>query len=553
MNRSTRLGRPGVSTRCPIGGSRLFARHGRERGRLVGADRLACARGLHGTRWRSGVRRRCLLHRCARSCRNSTLHGSRAVREPGLERIDALRERLDRELRLGSRQAGEGDLEHQARIGRVAHAECSVIEHRERPRDPVAALERGGLGLERPGIVLAPLEKRRAAPGHAHHVDIAHVRHQVARELEQVVALVDLVGDQPEEPHHVTLGDAVHELAEHRARHLAQKRARVVRAHGAVAEHAQLLERGEGVAHAAAGMARHDADGLVVELKALLLAHVAQAALDVLVADTVEIEPLAAREDRLEDLLRVGGAEHEDHMRRGLLERLEQRVERRRGEHVDLVDDVDLVLAAHRGEVHRADDLLAHVVHARAARGVELVHVRMVALGDELALLAGAVGHAARGPLLARGIGALAEQGLGEDARHGRLARAARAAEQVGMREAPLADGMLERGDDVLLPHDGVEGERAVFAVERFHGTSLIRKSNAPMIASGGRARAPVGRGLARGAAAPRRICEHALNRHRPTPNVLDLSEKHDSRAGPAARETNFKRTEESHAALPAT
>ena len=102
---------------------------------------------------------------------------------------------------------------------------------------------------------------------------------------------------------------------------------------------------------------------------------------------------LDAGENRGKDLLRVGGAHDEDHVLGRLLERLEQRVERRRGEHVDLVDDVDLV-ATHRGRVVDAgDDLLAHVVHAGAGGRVELYDVRVLAGGDELALIAGAVGQ----------------------------------------------------------------------------------------------------------------------------------------------------------------
>lgn len=121
--------------------------------------------------------------------------------------------------------------------------------------------------------------------------------------------------------------------------------------HRTVAKDAQLLQRGQRVAHAALGMARHDGQRLVVVIEALLLAHVCQAMLNILIADAMEIETLAAREDGLQNLLRVGGAQHKDHVCRRLLERLEQRVERRRREHVGLVDDIDLVLAAHRAKL----------------------------------------------------------------------------------------------------------------------------------------------------------------------------------------------------------
>jgi hypothetical protein len=48
------------------------------------------------------------------------------------------------------------------------------------------------------------------------------------------------------------------------------------------------------------------------------------------------------------DLVRLGRREDELHVRRRLLERLQQRVEGLRGEHVHLVDDVDLVAVALR-------------------------------------------------------------------------------------------------------------------------------------------------------------------------------------------------------------
>ena len=58
--------------------------------------------------------------------------------------------------------------------------------------------------------------------------------------------------------------------------------------------------------------------------------------------DAAQIEALAAGEDGGQDLLRLGGGEHELHMRGGFLEGLEEGVERLLGQHVDFVDDVNL-------------------------------------------------------------------------------------------------------------------------------------------------------------------------------------------------------------------
>ena len=328
------------------------------------------------------------------------------------------------------------------------------------------------LGSKRLGLLGPALKQLGTGTGNAGHIHVAHMRHQVARQLKRIIALLDLCANEPIEFSNITLGNSAGKLAQDLVRNLAQKRAGIVRMHGAVAKNAQLLQRGKRVAHTALGMARHDGERLVVVIEALLLTHVGQAMFDILVADAVEIEALAAREDGLQNLLRVGGAQHEDHVCRRLLERLEQRVERRRREHVNLVDDIDLVLAAHRGKVDGVDDLLAHIVHARAACGIELVDIGVVALGDELALLTGAVGHAPACALGARCLGITAQQRLGKDARHGGLARAARSAEQVCVGQAPLGDGVLERRDDMLLAHHGVEGERAILSVQRFHGCS---------------------------------------------------------------------------------
>ena len=147
-----------------------------------------------------------------------------------------------------------------------------------------------------------------------------------------------------------------------------------------------------------------------------------------------------------------------------LLEGLEQGVEGRRGQHVDLVDDVDLAASKRGRVVHAGEDFLADVVHAGTGCRVELSHVRVLAGGDEAALLAGAIGQLA-GALLAH-------EGLGKQARHGRLARAARTAEEVGMAGTALDDGALERLDDVLLANYLLKRLRAVLCVERFHAAS---------------------------------------------------------------------------------
>ena len=76
----------------------------------------------------------------------------------------------------------------------------------------------------------------------------------------------------------------------------------------------------------------------------------------------------------------------------------------------------------------------AHLLDAVVAGAVDFQHIERAAFGDFLAL--GIV-------VVEIDLGSAgAVQALGEDARDGRFARAARAAEQIGMGDALLLDGV---------------------------------------------------------------------------------------------------------------
>ena len=138
---------------------------------------------------------------------------------------------------------------------------------------------------------------------------------------------------------------------------------------------------------------RDELQGLPFELHVLGGADGPQARHHGLGGDAAEIEALAARVNGLGHLLGIGGGQDEHHVTRRLLQRLQQRVEGGRREHVHLVDDVYLVAPARRRELHAPDDLLANVLHAGAARGVQLVHIGVLAGGDHLVDLSQQVVH----------------------------------------------------------------------------------------------------------------------------------------------------------------
>ncbi len=95
--------------------------------------------------------------------------------------------------------------------------------------------------------------------------------------------------------------------------------------------------------------------------------------------DTPEVEALTAGQNRGEDLVRLGRRKDEEHVRWRLLQRLQQRVEGRRREHVYLIDDVHFLPTTLRGNAHRVPEL-ANVVDAVVRCGVDFDDVKTATL-----------------------------------------------------------------------------------------------------------------------------------------------------------------------------
>ena len=144
-------------------------------------------------------------------------------------------------------------------------------------------------------------------------------------------------------------------------------------------------------------------------------------------------------------------------MRRRLFQGLEQGVECARGEHVDLIEEVDLPLEVAGGEGDLVAQL-AHVVDAAVAGGVHLDEVEGGAGVDGLAGAAGVAG-------LALGQGS-AVHSLGEDASGGGLAGAAGSGEEVGVGDLVGGEGVAQRLDDVVLSDHLLEAAWAPLSVQ---------------------------------------------------------------------------------------
>ena len=97
----------------------------------------------------------------------------------------------------------------------------------------------------------------------------------------------------------------------------------------------------------------------------------------------VQIETLTPAENCRQHLLGLGRGEDEFYVLGRLLERLEERVERLRSEHVHFVDHVDFVLSLDR-RITNVVAQLAHLFDAVIARAVDLKHIKTVAARDFL-------------------------------------------------------------------------------------------------------------------------------------------------------------------------
>ena len=175
------------------------------------------------------------------------------------------------------------------------------------------------------------------------------------------------------------------------------------------AEGDRLVEDREGVAHGAIGLGGDHMERFVVDGDAFLGGDAAEVLHHVGNADAVEIVGLAAGEDRRQDLVLFRRREDEDGVCRRLFQCLEEGVEGGLRQHVDLVDDIDAVLAHLRRHLDLLDQGL-DVIDTVVGGGVQFVD----AVGT--AFLEGDAGFALPAGLHVRpGMGAVDH--LREDAR----------------------------------------------------------------------------------------------------------------------------------------
>ena len=187
-------------------------------------------------------------------------------------------------------------------------------------------------------------------------------------------------------------------------------------------------------------------------------------------ADPAKIIPLATGQDGRRNPVRLGGRQHENHMGRRFLQRFQQGVERLVGQHVDFIDDINLITGLRR----RKFDIfpqIADLVDTPVRCGVDLIDVHRRAVIDQFTGTAVVAGRRRR-PLLA-------VQRFRQHFGGAGLAGSPRSGKQIGMGNTPRHDRIFQRHAYMLLADQALEVPRPPLPVQRFIG-HVIRPLSAP-------------------------------------------------------------------------
>ena len=322
----------------------------------------AAAGGAGAGRRLDGLNRRC-----------GDLGGRRRSRQRALEPLEPLGERVAGRVDVGAGRAKQRQLDGHPRLVPLANRRDRVGEDVDRADERDLAEPSGLIG--EPALVLGDEEEviGDLAEG-ADHEQLAEVGDQIGRESRRVTAAAGKGGDDLQRGAPVLGRDRVGGAEEQLGIGDAEHCEHVVGRDLVAAVGDELIEGPERVAEAAVGGAGDRPHRPVGEGDRLRAGHPAQDDRDVLRRGAGEVEALAAIDDRRHHLVGLGGRQHENGVRRRLLERLQERVPGLAGEHVRLVEDVDLPLAGRR---RVADPLaqLADVVDGAVRGGVHLDHV----------------------------------------------------------------------------------------------------------------------------------------------------------------------------------
>ncbi len=299
---------------------------------------------------------------------------------------------------------------------------------------------------------------------------VAKMADGLAAELLQVLPFGEQLVHQSQHALGGTGFDRGHQFSEHLAAGESKQFAHLRFANLFATIRAGLFEQRQGVAQTAVGGARQYSQRARLGRKIFLLRYGCERLGDFREGERPEMKMLRAGANGIGQIFRLRRGHNEDDFIRRFLEGFQQGVRGFRREHVRFVEQDDLVApAGWRVANHVAE--LAHLVDAAVGSGVNFEDVERIAGGD---FAAGVALIARFGRRTVRAV-----QGLGQDARRGRFSHAPCARENVGMRHAAFADGVLQGAGDVLLAHDFSKRGRAKFSCDDLvaHPVSIDRPS----------------------------------------------------------------------------
>ncbi len=153
--------------------------------------------------------------------------------------------------------------------------------------------------------------------------------------------------------------------------------------------------------------------------------------------------------------MNFGGREDKHDMTRGFLECLQQRIERRIGEHVDFIDDVDPVPASEVGKIYIISNL-SNIINAGVGGPVNFNDVDRVTLSNIHAIDTGIAGSAGRATLTIKG--------LGQNTGNRCFSDAPGSGKEKGMRDPFGGNGIHQSLHHMTLSDHVIERGGAVFS-----------------------------------------------------------------------------------------
>ena len=383
-----------------------------------------------------------------------------------LQPVESRREPGHAVIRRRQQQPRDQQLEVQPGGGRARHLAQGVVDQVGGPGE-LGCPQVPSLDAHRSELVRGELAEDRArrVAGGRDDDQVADAFEEVLHEPARLVAGADDPLDHPERARTVARRDRTDEVVEQGHVRVAEERdGALVVDPGGTGAGDELVEDRQRIAHGPRTRADDEREDAGAHRDTLGRAHLREVVDQDVRGHEPERVVVGPRPDRADDLVRLGRREHELHVRRRLLDDLEQGVEALRRDHVRLVEDEDLVAVPSRRERGPLAEL-PRVVDTTVARGVDLDHVEAARAAARQLDARGA--HPARRVRRMLGRVLDAVQDPREDPRRARLPAPAGAGEQVGVVHLAGPQRLPERPRDVLLTDHLGEVLRAIAAVQR--------------------------------------------------------------------------------------